>query len=72
MTGLIEKARRNVAERDQFEICPVLVSDMADALEKLRGYTIHDLDCGEGHSRPDGTAPCTCGLDALLKEIGGE
>lgn len=45
-------------------------------LTRLRAYAEHTEGCDalkwpHGASEP-GTLPCTCGLDALLKEIDGD
>lgn len=42
---------------------------VATALDKLRGYTVHRKHCLNSSNRD---MPCSCGLAALLKEIGGD
>ncbi len=41
--------------------------DAADAIERLKGYVVHDDTC-EDHGAYPGS--CTCGLSRLRKEIG--
>ena len=36
MSDVVERLQRNVAEREQFEICPVLVLEAADTITRLR------------------------------------
>lgn len=60
--GLIERLRSN-------RPIPTLPHEAADALERLKGYAVHDAGCS-GY-RDDGES-CSCGLSALLREIDGE
>jgi hypothetical protein len=41
----------------------------AAALERLRGYAVHDGDCLTGAWPPQ---CCSCGLAELLKELGDD
>ena len=36
MSDVVERLQRNVAEWEQFEICPVLVLEAADTITRLR------------------------------------
>ena len=68
--GLIERLR-NHAQWVEPEFDRVPSEDLeqaADALEKLRGYAVHDDDCT---THPQNLA-CSCGLSAILKELTDE
>ncbi len=72
--GLIERLRaipdRHGMMYDDYDD----VMTAADALEKLRGYAVHDISCDAYWPEGGGSieCPCTCGLSALLKELGDE
>lgn len=57
--GLIERLRNTMPPH--YGKC----RQAADALERLRGYAVHDDDCT---THPQNLA-CSCGLTALLREL---
>lgn len=62
--GLIEGLRSN-------RPIPTLPHEAADALERLAEYATHDALCERRqHTANVLIQDCTCGLSALLKEIG--
>lgn len=65
--GLIDRLR--ILAGSNSRIDSNYMREAADALERLKGYAMHDDGCAfYGH----GSQPaCSCGLTALLKEIEG-
>lgn len=68
--GLIERLRKGsfTPEINQFIQDPVM-DDAADALKELRGYAEHQGDCEHWRSLRHQNI-CSCGLTALLHDIG--
>ncbi|MEN9936021.1 MAG: hypothetical protein RLZZ387_2600 [Chloroflexota bacterium] len=74
MPGLIERLRGHaeIMERDKGKFVRFIdvgtCHQAADALEKLKGYAVHDDGCASGIVWPN-PSPCDCGLTELLKEL---
>jgi hypothetical protein len=71
MPGLIERLRKDAAYYEEMwgtHGVPDGLTKAADALEKLRGYAVHDDGCASGIVWPN-PSPCDCGLTQLLKEL---
>ena len=65
--GLIERLRDGPYTLGAITGEILELNDAADALERLKGYAVHDEDCALGLHGP----ACSCGLSTLLREIDG-
>ena len=64
-----EKASYKVVDSAMTDLRAALASSPDAMVERARKYMSHDKYCDKMFGRPTG---CTCGLDALLAEIGGK